>query len=121
MCVDKEKTMSKFLKHDESTPVPRRAKAPKPAVPVGPVASEPVSVDLSGIEMAFSGIETVLDDIAKCVRAYVRDATIGEHNLELFTGESCYPVRLVLEGEAVDKIADAMTRVADALEKKPAG
>ena len=56
-----------------------------------------------------------LEGIVRILGSYVHNATLRENGLNLFTGRNSYPVRLVLEGEAVDRIADALSRMADAL------
>lgn len=50
-------------------------------------------------------------------KSYKVDACDGEmsFNVGLYTGESSHPVRLVLEGDAVDSIADSLKRIAYAM------
>lgn len=106
--------MSKFLTHEQPKDGPRKSKkAPKPATAAA--LSDYPDTDISGVEIA-------LAEIAKSLRSYAINAATGENSLSLFTPahESYHPVRLSLEGEAVDKIADALSRIADALERKPA-
>jgi len=56
--------------------------------------------------------------IAHSFTSYNAHATTGEQSLNLFTGVHTHPVRLVLEGEATDKIADSLSGIADAMAKK---
>jgi hypothetical protein len=111
--IELEGSMGKFLTHQQPNDGPRKGKkTPKPAIPAE--ASPDYSSDLSGIEVE-------LANIAKSLRSYVVNGANGENCMALFTpaNENYHPVRLSLEGEAVDKITDALSRIADALERKP--
>jgi hypothetical protein len=65
-----------------------------------------------------AGIETTLERIAHTFHSFNANACDDNLALELFTGPNAYPMRLQLEGEAVDKIADALARIATVLEAK---
>ena len=65
-----------------------------------------------------SGVEVAIADIAHSVKSYVVNAVDGDNSLNLFTGTHSYPVRLVLEGDAVDSIADSLKRIAEAMAAK---
>lgn len=76
----------------------------------------------AALDVDMSGVEVELANIARSVRSYVVNAVDGENSLALFTGSAAggySPVRLVLEGEAVEGIAEALTRIADALAARP--
>jgi hypothetical protein len=91
---------------------PRKGK--KPPQPVQAVRDEPIRV----CDVGYYGLSEVaqqLEGILKVLGAYHYDSTIGEHSLNLFTAKNTNPVRLKLEGEAVDSIADSLKRIADAL------
>ena len=73
---------------------------------------------MAGSGMAYSGLSEVaqhLEGICKAIRGYGVDAVEGEHCLNLVTGKNSCPVRLRLEGEAVEKIADSLKQIADAM------
>jgi len=104
--------MGKFLTHEQSNPGPQKSKKPsKPAA---------VSPDYPVSDLDISGLEDELANIAKALHGYVSWVSSGEQSLHLYTPaqEHYHPVRLSLEGEAVDRIADALTRIADAMEHK---
>ena len=71
-------------------------------------------LDVNGLD----DLAEAMNKLASAAQGYAHNATIGENSLELFSGSesSGYrPVRLVLEGEAVEGIADSLKRIADAL------
>ncbi len=106
--------MGKFIKHEDK-PGPDKPNRKQPKAKT----VEPATVDLP-IYGDLGDLAEPLVQIANALRAYVHNATIGENSFALFTGsgDAYSPVRLVLEGEAVDKMADGVSRIADALEKK---
>lgn len=96
-----------YLKHNNSGKGKRPTKTAKDA----PVPADPVEADMSGIEVE-------LANIARSIRAYVANAANAENSLALFTGSAAggySPMRLELEGDAVEAIADSLSRIADAL------
>ena len=62
-----------------------------------------------------------LEGLAHSVKSYVVNAVDGENTLNLFTGPHDFPMRLVLEGDAVDSIAESLKRIADAMTKTAGG
>ncbi len=96
------------IKHEPGEPRKPRKKPPTLAQSPAPHDYRPY-LDLSELAEPLEGIVRILG-------SYVHNATLGENGLNLFTGRNSYPVRLVLEGEAVDRIADALSRMADALQ-----
>lgn len=104
--------MSSFPKHEATAPRKGTKKQPRPAVqPVAPAIT--VEVDMTGVEYE-------LANLALSVRSYGVNATNGDNSLALYTdpSENAYPMRLQLEGEAVDRIAGALERIATVLEAK---
>jgi hypothetical protein len=69
------------------------------------------------VGLGLSGIEEVLGKIAHSVKSYHANACDGNIALELFTSPSGYPMRLALESEAIERIATAFERIADAVTK----
>jgi hypothetical protein len=67
-----------------------------------------------------AGLETTLEGIAHTFMSLNANSCDGNLALALFTDPHAYPMRLQLEGEAVDKIADALARIATVLEAKAA-
>jgi hypothetical protein len=102
--------------------IPHKQPKPGPKPAKKTTQKTPVIGDLGGLHsdlgMGLSGIEVELGNLARAVKSIAGNAAIGENSLNLFTGVHSHPVRLVLEGEAVDKIADALSRIADALAAK---
>jgi hypothetical protein len=99
--------MSAIPKHEARGKGPKKAKA------------QPASVPAITLDADLSGIEIELANLARSVKSYVVNAVDAENSLNLFTGQHSYPVRLVLECEAVDSIADSLKRIADAIQAKP--
>ncbi len=97
--------MSNIPKHERKQPKKPKAKESQPAAP-----GITLDVDMTGVEVE-------LQRLANAVHGYAHNATIGENSLALFTGsgEAYSPVRLVLEGDALDSIADSFKRIADAM------
>jgi hypothetical protein len=64
--------------------------------------------------------EGIVGRLAHALKSYDANACQGNHALALFSDpcESAYPVRLELEGEAIERIASAFERIATALERK---
>jgi hypothetical protein len=62
-----------------------------------------------------AGLEVELNRLAGAAQGYAYNATIGENSLNIFTAKNSYPLRLSLEGDAVDTIAAALRRIADAM------
>ncbi len=103
-----------YLKHNNGNkkPKPKETKHSPPA---------PVDPDAVGY-LGMCELAEPLRKIADAVRAYAHNATIGENSVALFTGGEGYnPVRLVLEGDAVESIAESLKRIADALTTRPRG
>lgn len=74
--------------------------------------------DLNVDSMAYFGLSEIaeqLGHIHNSLRSYTVNATDGENFLNLFTGQHDFPMRLVLEGDAVDTIADSLKRIADTM------
>jgi hypothetical protein len=97
-----------YLKHKDG-----KGKRPKPTKSAEPTNTAPVvSVDAD-----MSGIEVELANIAHSLKSYNANACDGEMSLGvgLTTWDNHKPVRLALEGDAVDSIADSLKRIADAL------
>ena len=100
-----------YLKHKEkkpkrSLPVPKQAEA------------EPMTgiqyLDVKGLD----DLSEAMSTLANAVRCYAYNATIGDNSLCLFTGSEqggYSPMRLVLEGEPMESIADSLKRIADAM------
>ena|ERR1700739_178250 len=98
--------MSTIPKHEAR---PKSAKKqPQTAVVEHATPAIPLDVDLTGIE-------AVMEKIGNSLKSYNVNACDGNNSLNLFTGTHDNPVRLVLEGEAVDSIADSLKRIADAM------
>jgi hypothetical protein len=95
--------MTAIPKHERATR--KGAKKPPTAVVDHNTPTVTVDVDMSGIEVA-------LDKIAHSLKSYNVNACDGNFSLCLYTGE---PLRLSLEGDAVDSIADSLKRIADAM------
>jgi hypothetical protein len=96
---------------------------PKHEQPANDAPTPVVNVDVD-----MSGVELELANIARCVKSYVVNAADGENSFNLFTGKHNYPVKIQLTAgtdeedctiwvkcEALDRIATAFERVADAL------
>jgi hypothetical protein len=105
----------KYLKHEQPTQKTRKPikKQPQSVGMDSPDCTEGLLVSCAVGELAES-----VDKIGRTVADYAHNATLGENSLGLHTGPNSYPLRLVLEGAAVDKIADALSRIAAAMEKK---
>jgi hypothetical protein len=96
--------MSEFPKHKESRKSgKKRTQQPQPALMV--------DIDVAGIEVALAGI-------ARSFSGYNHNARDGNNSLNLFTAEHSHPLRLVLEGDAVNSIADSLKRIADVVAKQ---
>ena len=69
------------------------------------------------LDVDMTGVEVELANLARYVLAYVNNAVTAENSLCLFSGPgpTYSPLRLVLEGDAVDTIADSLKRIADAM------
>jgi hypothetical protein len=98
--------MSNIPKNERKQPKKPNAKEPTPAAP-----GIALDVDMSGLSETAAQLEA----IHRSLWSYNMNATTGENSLNLFTGENSYPLRLVLEGDAVDSIADSLKRIADAM------
>jgi hypothetical protein len=72
----------------------------------------------SGGHNDYGEIATQLEAIHKSLWSYSMDAVNGDNSLNLFTDTHSEPLRLVLEGDAVDSIADSLKRIADAMAAK---
>lgn len=100
-----------YLKHNgngNKTTKKKQAK-PQPSEPPQPIADA---------DTAYSGLSAIaeqLENLFKQVGAYVHDATLGEHSLHLFTPNNSPAVRLELEGDAIETIADSLKRIADTM------
>jgi hypothetical protein len=99
--------VTNFPKHEQKKPSGKKSPQPLP------------DADYSPAIVDMTGVEAELATLARYVREYVGNATIGENSLALFTGsgDAYSPLRLVLEGDAVDSIADSLKRMADAMGK----
>lgn len=64
------------------------------------------------LDVDMTGLEVAVDQIAHSLKSYNVNACDGNFSLCLFTGE---PLRLSLEGDAVDSIADSLKRIADVM------
>jgi hypothetical protein len=107
--------MTDIPKHERA---PRKGakKPPQPAM-VQPASSEVEPIHYAGYD-GLSEVATQLEGILKVLGEYHYNSTIGEHSLCLFSGskEGGYsPLRLELEGDALDSIADSLKRIADAM------
>jgi hypothetical protein len=104
--------MSTFPKHEATT----RQRQDKQAA-----AETTTSIEVERIvDAGYSGLSELgqhLEGIYKELGAYFYNATLGEHSLSVFTAKNSHPLRLSLEGDAVDSIADSIKRIADAMEK----
>jgi hypothetical protein len=71
------------------------------------------------LDVDMTGIEDVLGRLADAAHSYLHNNALGENSLCLFTGPgpTYSPLRLVLEGNAVDSIADSLKCIADATRK----
>ena len=98
------------IKHEPNEP--RKPRKPKKVT----VEPAPVPYDYRSY-LDLSELAEPLHHFASTFAGYAHDATLGEHGLDLFTGKNSHPVRLVLEGDAVGRIADALGRIADAMGK----
>ena len=96
--------MSTIPKH-EGPKRPRKGKAPQAAVVEQAMPAVTVDADMTGVEIE-------LGHIAHSLKSYNVNACDGNFSLCLFTGE---PLRLSLEGDALDSIADSLKRIADAM------
>lgn len=96
-----------YLKHNS-----KGGKQPKP---VKKTESTPVPV--VNVDVDMGGVEVELAKLAHSLKSYNVNACDGEMSfgVGLTTWDNCNPVRLVLEGEAVETIADSLKRIADAL------
>jgi len=90
----------KATKTDESTPAP-----------------------VVNVDVDMSGIEVELAKIAHSLKSYNVNACDGEMSfgVGLTTFNNFNPVRLELEGDALESIADSLKRIADALGTKNVG
>jgi hypothetical protein len=113
-----------YLKHDEGKPSQKKRESKKPAAQS---SSEGMSLldhhELPRLvdSMAYGGLSEIAEQLDKIFRqlgAYCHEAAIGEHSLNLFTGTNSYPVKLSLEGEEIESIADSLKRIADAMSLK---
>jgi hypothetical protein len=71
--------------------------------------------------IGYSGLAEVaeqLDKIHDSLKSYTVNSSDGENSLNLFTGTHSFPVRLELEGDAVETIAESLKRIADAMTAK---
>jgi hypothetical protein len=106
--------MMGYLKQDEVSGNGKLGKKTKPKRPTKTPKQSPEPAGPT-LEVDMSGVEIELAHIANAVRSYVVNASNGENSLALYTGRSDSPLRLELEGDAVESIAEALTRIADAL------
>jgi len=105
----------KYLKHEQPTQKTRKPITNSRVATVPPVAQ---GLDTELLSLALEDLNESVDKIGRTVADYAHNATLGENMICLFTGkDNCPPLRLVLEGGAVDKIASALCRIAAALEK----
>jgi hypothetical protein len=87
---------------------------------------QPAALSLTGLEHELAFLSEILaaplDRIAEALVRYANNAASGENSLSVFTGPAPHyrPMRLVLEGEAVDRIAGALSLIADAVTTRPA-
>lgn len=106
--------MTAIPKH-QATPRKVTKKSPQPAAVVQPTATgvdEPIQY--AGYD-GLSEVAAQLKGIMDVLGAYHYNSTVGENSLNLFTRTNGHPVRLSLEGDAVDSIADSLKRIADAM------
>lgn len=101
--------MTAIPKH-EATRRKGTKKPPQPAV----VEHTPPAITL---DVDMTGVEVELKRLANAVQGYAHNAAVDENSLRLFSGPgpTYSPLRLVLEGDAVDSIADSLKRIADAM------
>jgi hypothetical protein len=93
------------------------------------------------LDVDMSGVEVELANLASSVKSYVVNAVDGDNSLNLFTGTSTYPVKVRLltddgcdvfdgivgtleeqgdkQAAALERIATAFERIADAMQVKP--
>ena len=100
------------------TTIPKHERAPRKGAkkPAQPTVVEHAAPAIT-LDVDMSGVEAVLEKLGLFVEAYVANASTGENSLALFTGsgEAYSPLRLVLEGDAMDSVADSLKRIADAM------
>jgi len=99
------------------TAIPKHERAPRKITKKTPqpVAVVEHTVPAITLDVYTAGIEDELAKIAHSLKSYNVNACEGNFSLNLFTGANGYPVRLELEGDAVDSIADSLKRIADAM------
>lgn len=83
---------------------------------------DPNEIVKTADSVAYDGLSEIAEQLGRIqnsLKSYNVNACDGEmtFNVGLHTGQNSYPVRLVLEGDAVDSIADSLKRIADALTK----
>jgi hypothetical protein len=98
-----------YLKHQSGG----KAKRSKPAKSTEQTTPMPVV----NVDVDMSGIEVELAKVAHSLKSYNVNACDGEmtFGVGLTTFNNHNPVRLELEGDAVESIADSLKRIADAL------
>ena len=115
--------MGTFLKQPKQ---PKKRESKPPATPDAQSVAESIkhfaSIFSTYVTDARSGghndygeIAMQLEGIHKSLWSYNMNATNGDNSLSLSTDEHSDPLRLALEGDAVDSIADSLKRIADAM------
>lgn len=106
--------MSEFLRHEQPKK-PTRTPSKKATKPEVQAAN---GLDTELLSLALEDLNESVGKIAHSFYSHNVNSCDGNNSLNLFTGVNSHPLRLVLEGDAVSKIADALRRIADAVEKK---
>ena len=104
-----------FPKHEPSKKTKDAKKTRLTLADMPHVADAAPVVDMTGVEVE-------LARIAQSSKSYNYNACDGEMSftIGLHMGENQQPIRLAFECEAVDRIADALSRIADAMAPKAA-
>lgn len=111
-----------FAKHEPKQTKTVKKKAAQPAAPFD------YAEDYKSADHSHSGcVEQALDGLTDVISTYVTQARNGDNGSGLYSTPNGYPVRLalvecedltvILECEALDRMADAFERIADAMTK----
>jgi hypothetical protein len=110
-----------FPKHEDNNGGKRKKKPAQPQPQVQAASSQANGLDTELLSLSLEDLNESVGKIAHSLKSYNVNSCDGNNSLNLFTGVNSHPMRLVLEGDAVDKIADALSRIADVMEKRAMG